>query len=547
MLLSHRRLPTSSHLHQIHEPWTRQIYTATLATDQRDTFHPVKICSTIAPNARSWGTNVARLRLDSDHFPQGPDNSSQDTAALQPHTSPPVGGGRTFLDSQYVRWVWREFDQLFLTSDPSSGAPAPVSSVCSSTKWESTLLLTLRNEIASLSIASTFTFTEVALLECSESRLFKKLRICNSLPKEGKTTMTHTVLLAQLVSNRLLIQPRKHLMKRLAHSVVTKIERMFVVAYRSGSFCCRSLKNDVFKRQLMFTNAHAGPQQVHWICRFFVKASANWRFMGAHLIVAPRCCMHGRGMTKSKPQTFVLSNEKGTTMKPGDHTTIWHPQHIGSESDARKMIVDQQQKFGKRASACSNPFSMPKTMKKLFRQLTCCPLYSTNFVTSPSERTPRCQFFLFAKRSSVTEMTACDAPPWAFWKAASECIINRKLLQWYWKKTPQIVVLFCSTHHGVGLSTMSDPRISQSLLWQSHLHGKIRPTLLGQPLDSFITLPTTPNFCWRCLVFWLGSCSYKQLVDFQSVCTLRHSDFFRENILGNAATAELSLISLPFK
>ena len=51
-----------------------------------------------------------------------------------------------------------------------------------------------------------------------------------------------------------------------------------------------------------------------------------------------------------------------------------------------------------------------------------------------------------------------------------------------------------------------------------------------------ITLPKTPNLCWRCLVFWLGSCSNSHLVDFQGVSTLRHSDLFGENILGNVAT-----------
>ena len=47
-------------------------------------------------------------------------------------------------------------------------------------------------EIAPMSIAGTFNFTEVALLECSESRLSKKLR--NKLPKDGKATMTKTEL-----------------------------------------------------------------------------------------------------------------------------------------------------------------------------------------------------------------------------------------------------------------------------------------------------------------------------------------------------------------
>ena len=73
------------------------------------------------------------------------------------------------------------------------------------------------------------------------------------------------------------------------------------------------------------------------------------------------------------------------------------------------------------------------------------------------------------------------------------------------------------------------------------------PTLLGQPLDCSITFPKTPNFCcWRCLVFWRGSCSNSHLVDFQSVSTLRHCDLFGENILGNVASTELSLIPFPF-
>ena len=30
-------------------------------------------------------------------------------------------------------------------------------------------------------------------------------------------------------------------------------------------------------------------------------------------------------------------------MRSGDHTTTWHPQYIGSESDARKLTVELHQ------------------------------------------------------------------------------------------------------------------------------------------------------------------------------------------------------------
>ena len=68
-------------------------------------------------------------------------------------------------------------------------------------------------------------------------------------------------------------------------------------------------------------------------------------------------------------------------------------------------------------------------------------------------------------------------------------------------------------------------------------------TLLGQPLGCTIPLPKTPDFCF---VLWLSSCSNIHFIDFQCIGTPRHSDLFGENILGNAATTEFSLISFPF-
>ena len=51
----------------------------------------------------------------------------------------------------------------------------------------------------------------------------------------------------------------------------------------------------------------------------------------------------------------------------------------------------------------------------------------------------------------------------------------------------------------------------------------------GRPLDCTTTLPKTPDFCCRCLVFWLGSCSNIHFVDLQCISTLRHIDLFGEN------------------
>ena len=127
------------------------------------------------------------------HFRERPDsNSSQDTAALQPHAHHPLVEGEP--SSTHSTISLEEFDQLFLSSVQHRQGPLHLYLPCVLRPVTVNVAADYSNQIASMSIAGTFTFTEVALLECSESRHSKKLRICNSLPKDGKTTMTQTVL-----------------------------------------------------------------------------------------------------------------------------------------------------------------------------------------------------------------------------------------------------------------------------------------------------------------------------------------------------------------
>ena len=53
--------------------------------------------------------------------------------------------------------------------------------------------------------------------------------------------------------------------------------------------------------------------------------------------------MHCRELDQIKTTTFVLNTGRGRQWKSGDHTTTWHPQYIGSGSDARKLTVELHQ------------------------------------------------------------------------------------------------------------------------------------------------------------------------------------------------------------
>ena len=168
-------------------------------------------------------------------------------------------------------------------------------------------------------------------------------------------------------------------------------------------------------------------------------------------------------------------------------------------------------------------------------------------MTPPDQRAPRCQFLfcqvIIGHRDDVTSLRRSSM---SVLKGRVRMHHQPQVIQRHWEEAPhQFVVLPCSAHHGVGLSTVSYTRVTESLLRHAHLHGKIWPALFRQPLDCAATLPKAPHFRSRGLVLWLGSCSNGHLVDFQSVVTPRNSDLFGEDVLGNVATTELSLI-FPF-
>ena len=74
---------------------------------------------------------------------------------------------------------------------------------------------------------------------------------------------------------------------------------------------------------------------------------------------------------------------------------------------------------------------------------------------------------------------------------------------------------------------------------EDHLELAVTGSLARQDPVYLISADVALSSGW-------GSCSNSHLVGFQRVSTLRHNDLFRENILGNVATTELSLISFPF-
>ena len=107
----------------------------------------------------------------------------------------------------------------------------------------------------------------------------------------------------------------------------------------SGSFCCRSLKNGVFRRQLIFTTTHAGPQQVHWICRILRQSISQLTICGSPSDSSTKT-LHA---LPDQNHNVGPQHWTGTTVKSSDHTTIWQPQYIGYESDARKLTVELHQ------------------------------------------------------------------------------------------------------------------------------------------------------------------------------------------------------------
>ena len=137
----------------------------------------------------------------------------------------------------------------------------------------------------------------------------------------------------------------------------------------------------------------------------FVKESANWRSVGAHLIVAPRRCMHCREMTRSKPQRL------SSTLDGDDSEIRWWYNDLACTIHwiwkwRKKIDRWAKSKFGKRASAKFATFhsASPRPFKRLcVSAANVLPTTRRIFwlhlinglqgVNSP-----------FAERSSVTEM-----------------------------------------------------------------------------------------------------------------------------------------------
>ena len=150
---------------------------------------------------------------------------------------------------------------------------------------------------------------------------------------------------------------------------------------------------------------------------------------------------------------------------------------------------------------CGNPFSVPETIQKtVFRQPGCCPLLDAfcDFAKSTGSKVPipllpsdhQSQRYVTSLRRCPLERSERPHP-----NASPTASFPRALEE------------SATSIHGVvslgapwrWLTTVSYSRITESLLLQAYLHGKIRPTLLGQPLDCTITLSKTPDFCCRCL------------------------------------------------
>ena len=215
------------------------------------------------------------------------------------------------------------------------------------------------------------------------------------------------------------------------------------------------------------------------------------------------------------------------TERPGDRTTTGHSQHIGGESFARRFTVEPHQNLEnvlQQSVRQSIQRAQDRSKDSVFRQPGCCPLFDAicDFARSTGSKVS-----IPLLPSDHQSLRWCNQLSGRKRHINSWCCLARRT-----------IALACRRCRTRGSLRACCDKLTCS--------ARSGPAFLGQPLDRTVTLPKAPHLRRRCLVLWLGSCSNSYLVDFQCVGTLRHSDFFRENILGSEATTEFSLISFPF-
>ena len=102
--------------------------------------------------------------------------------------------------------------------------------------------------------------------------------------------------------------------------------------------------------------------------------------------------LHALPWTRSNPQR-LSSTLDGDDRDTGDHTTTWHHDALETKVSQRGRPLSHIKIWGTSSSkVCGDPFGVPKTIQETLRfGSQGAAHHSTHSVTSPDQRTPRCQ------------------------------------------------------------------------------------------------------------------------------------------------------------